>query len=132
MKPPTNLCVLFITSLLCSSVQADWVNSLQPPGKPAGQVRVVKAGKPQGGIQLPEHPTPQETNAAVELQHWLNELTGATLEIKTGNSRGNRFAIRTDSSLGDEGYAIAVSHGQIVLSGGKTRGVLNAVYAVLE
>ena len=33
---------------------------------------------------------------------------------------------------GTRGTAIAVSRGQIVLSGGKTRGVVNAVYALLE
>jgi hypothetical protein len=132
MKPRTSLCILIIASLLCASAQADWVNALKPQGKPAGKVKVVKAGKPQGNIQLPDHPTPQETNAAVELQHWIKELTGATLEIKAGKARGSRIGIRTDSSLGDEGYAIAVSHGQIILSGGKTRGVFNAVYALLE
>ena len=73
MKPLTNLYVLVIASLLCTGAQADWVNSLKPPGKPSGKVKVVKAGKAQGGIQLPEHPSPQETNAAVELQHWLKE-----------------------------------------------------------
>jgi hypothetical protein len=119
-------------SCLCASAQPDWINALKPQGKPAAQVKVVKAGKPQGGIQLPDQPTPQETNAAIELQHWIKEMTGAKLEIKSGKGGGTRFAIRTDGSLGDEGYAIAVSRGQIVLSGGKTRGVLNAVYALLE
>jgi hypothetical protein len=132
MRIHTNAWTVIIASCLCASAQADWVNALKPQGKPAGQVKVVKVGKPQGGIQLPDHPTPQETNAAVELQHWIKELTGATLEIKSGKARGSRFAIRTDGSLGDEGYAIAVSRGQIILSGGKTRGVLNAVYALLE
>ena len=132
MRLRNNLWIVIIASLLCASAQAEWVNSLKPPGKPAGQVKVVKAGKPQGGIQLPDRPTPQETNAAVELQHWIKEMTGATLAIKSGKARGSRIAIRTDGSLGDEGYAIAVSRGQIILSGGKTRGVINAVYALLE
>jgi hypothetical protein len=132
MRIHINLWIGIIAGCLCSNVQADWVNALKPEGKAAGAVKVVKAGKPQGGIQLPIRATPQETNAAIELQHWIKELTGATLEIQSGRARGSRFAIRTDSSLGDEGYAIAVSSGQIVLSGGKTRGVLNAVYALLE
>src|SRR5512137_1095662 len=95
-----------IATFVCATAQAEWVNTLKPQGKPAGQVKVVKAGKPQGGIQLPDRPTPQETNAAVELQHWIKELTGATLEIKSGKASRSRFAIRTDGSLGDEGYAI--------------------------
>jgi hypothetical protein len=132
MRLRTSFNSLIIASLLCASAQADWVNALKPQGKPAGQVMVVNAGKSQGGIQLPDHPTPQETNAAAELQHWIKELTGASLPIKSGKASGSRIAVRTDGSLGDEGYGIAVSRDQIILSGGKTRGVLNAVYALLE
>jgi hypothetical protein len=108
MKLRTNFYAVIVASFLCASAQADWTNSLKPQGKPAGHVKVVKAGKPQGGIQLPDRPTPQETNAAVELQHWIKELTGATLEIKSGKAAA-AAAIRTDGSLGDEGYATAVS-----------------------
>ena len=68
MRLHTYLWIGIVACCLCASAQAEWVNALKPPGKPAGQVKVVKAGKPQGGIQLPERPTPQETNAAVELQ----------------------------------------------------------------
>src|ERR1035438_4916700 len=123
MRTHTCVWIGIAASCLYASAQAEWVSALKPQGKPAGQVEVVKAGQPRGGIQLPVSATPQETNAAVELQLWIKELSGATLEIQSGRARGSRFAIRTDSSLGDEGYAIAVSSGQIVLTGGKTRGV---------
>lgn len=59
-------------------------------------------------------------------------MTSATLQIKRGSSVNSCFVIRTDKSLGNEGYRIAVRNGQVVLSGGKTRGVINAVYALLE
>lgn len=133
MKACTDLYVaLTATLLFCTSARAEWVNSLQPPGKPAGRVSVVKAGKPQGGIRLPHHPTPQETNAAAQLQLWIKEMTGATVPFNAGQTSRSCFAIRTDPSLGDEGYGITVNRGQIILSGGKTRGVMNAVYALLE
>jgi hypothetical protein len=132
MNPRITSCIAIIAGWLCASAQAEWVNSLKPQGKPAGRVKVVKAGKPQGAIQLLDHPTPQETNAAAQLQFWIREMTGATLDIKCGKAGGCCFAVRTDRSLDDEGYGIAVSRGQIILSGGKTRGVLNAVYALLE
>lgn len=132
MKTRIRIFFGIIVAILCASARAEWVNSLKPPGKPAGQVRVVKAGKAQGSIQIPAHPTAEETNAAVELQHWIKESTGATLEIKTGRGGRNGFAIRTDDSLGDEGYSIGVNRGQIELAGGRTRGVFNAVYALLE
>jgi len=132
MKLRTAFYAVAIASLLCASARADWANALKPAGKPAGKITLVKAGKPQASIQLPDHPTPQETNAAAQLQLWVKEMTGATLDIKSGKPRGRCVIIRTDNSLGDEGYAISVSHSQILLSGGKTRGVLNAVYALLE
>ena len=132
MKLRTAIYASVVASLICVGARADWVNSLKPPGKPAGKVTLVKAGKPQGGILLPDHPTPQETNAAAQLQLWVKEMTGATLDIKSGKPRGRCLLIRTDTSLGDEGYAIAVNHNQIILSGGKTRGVINAVFALLE
>src|ERR1035441_1996856 len=106
MSAHTCVWVGIAASRIINREQAEWVNALKPQGKPAGRVEVVKAGQPRGGIQLPVRATPQETNAAVELQHWIKELTGATLDIKAGRARGSRIAIRTDGSLGDEGYAI--------------------------
>ncbi len=132
MKPFSAISAGIFVAVSGVSAQADWANSLKPQGTPAGRVTVVKAGKPQGNIQIPSQPTAQETNAAVELQHWIKEITGATLEIKSGKAGGGRVAIRTDDSLGDEGCSIDVSHGRIVLTGGRTRGVFNAVYALLE
>src|ERR1035438_5444451 len=67
MRIHINLWIGIIAGCLCSNAQAVWVNALKPEGKAAGAVKVVKAGKPQGGIQLPVRATPQETNAAIEL-----------------------------------------------------------------
>ncbi|HOX57247.1 MAG TPA: DUF4838 domain-containing protein [Candidatus Paceibacterota bacterium] len=132
MKLRLTFQTLVVANLACASAQAEWVNTLKPPGKPAGRITVAKSGRPQGVIQLPDRPTPQETNAAAQLQFWIKEITGATLAINPGKARGSLIAIRTDASLGDEGYGIGVNRGQIILSGGKTRGVMNAVYALLE
>jgi hypothetical protein len=132
MKSHLNFYSLVVACLLCASAHAEWGNTLKPQGQPAGRVKVVTKGKAQGNIQLPEHPTAQETNAAAQLQFWIKEITGATLEVRPGQTRRSRLVLRTDASLGDEGYAVAVERGQVILSGGKTRGVLNAVYALLE
>jgi len=124
----------FVAVLCCyaTAARAEWKNSLKPSGNPAEQLQLVKSGQPRCVIQISEQPTPTETNAAAELQHWIHEMTDATLQITSDNIATNAIAIRTDRSLGDEGYSIAVSDGRIVLSGGKTRGVMNAVYALLE
>lgn len=140
MTPRIVSCVLIALACagLCGPVLArpEWVNALQPEGKPAGKVRVVKAGEARGCIEIPALPTPQETNAAAQLRRWVREMTGATLPINGGNNRNaNRGAdilIRTEETLGDEGYSIGVVRGKVVLSGGRTRGVMNAVYALLE
>jgi hypothetical protein len=132
MRPGNNLCIGLIAVLFCASAQAEWTNSLKPQGKLAGKIRLVKAGKPQGDIQIPAKPTPQEQKAALELQHWIKEITGATPVITTGKSHRGGIGLHTDRSLGDEGYAIAIEYGHLILAGGKTRGLMNAVFALLE
>ena len=123
-------------ALLCglhlSYAQTQWQNSLKPEGKVATQLTVVKNGKPAATIQLPKHPTLPETKAAEELQHWMKEITGATLAIKTGKAGRNSISLITDPKLGDEGYGIAGNGSRLILAGGRTRGVVNAVYALLE
>jgi len=74
--------------------QAEWQNALKPQESPAGQVTVASSGQPQAWIQIPGQPTPQETNAAAELRHWLREMTGATLEITSAQAPGNYIGIR--------------------------------------
>ena len=81
MKTSTYIWILIVVTCLCESSQAEWQNALQPKGKPAGQVKVVKAGKPAVTIRCPAQPTPQETKAAADLQQWIKEMTGATLTL---------------------------------------------------
>ena len=88
---------------LGGTAQAQWQNSLQPAGEPSGQVMLVNSGKPVGVIQSPAQPTPPEAKAAADLQRWIREMTGATLEITTAKPAGSSIAIQTDRSLGDEG-----------------------------
>lgn len=132
----TDTCVRIVAAVaaLCVSftAHAQWQNTLKPKGKPSGPVTIVAKGKTQGAIQLPPRPTTQEKKAATDLQHWICEITGTTVPISSGRNGRACVEIRTDRSLGDEGYAIAVRDKHIVLSGGKTRGPVNAVYALLE
>lgn len=132
MKTPMSICMALAVACTCGESHAEWHNTLKPEGKAAGTVKVVVAGKPAGRIQIPARATTQEKKAAGELQHWIKEMTGATLKIGSARSGKSCFAIRTDSGLGGEGYSIAVQRGRIVLTGGRTRGTANAVYALLE
>ena len=123
---------VLMLAVVAVSARAEWVNSLKPAGKAGKPVKVVKSSKPVGTIAIPGSPTPQETNAAAQLQFWVKEMTGATLPIKRGKAGSSSVTIQTDASLGDEGYRITQDGSRLVLSGGKTRGVMNAVYALLE
>ncbi|HOW72547.1 MAG TPA: DUF4838 domain-containing protein [Phycisphaerae bacterium] len=132
MRTSTQNGIVLVAAVYCGIAQAEWRNTLKPAGEPAGKVKVVEAGKAVGVIQCPEKATGPEKKAAADLQQWIKEMTGATLEITLGDARSRGFAIRTDRALGDEGYAIAVDGERIVLTGGKSRGAINAVYALLE
>jgi hypothetical protein len=124
--------VMIILGINAAGASAQWQNALKPQGPRSEGLTVVRSGKPAAVIQCPAHPTGPERKAAEDLQHWIREMTSTTVAIVFGDMRPDSIAIRTDPSLGDEGYAIAGSNGRIILSGGKTRGAVNAVYALLE
>jgi hypothetical protein len=112
-------------------VRSEWQNSLKPTGSPAGAIILVKDGKSACPLVLPANATKIEKNAAAELQHWIEQITTARPEITTAN-HGPSVRLRTDASLGEEGYRIAMEGDDLVLSGGTGRGIVNAVYALLE
>ena len=93
---------------------------------------VVQDGVPQVGILCTENPTPQDKKAATELQRWLKEITGATLPINYGGAPGKQIVLRTEPGLGEEGYSIKSKPQALLLWGGRKRGPINAVYALLE
>ena len=132
MKPWTSICIVAVAGSLAQTSHAQWHNALKPSGTPAGRITVVEAGRPACTIKCPAQPTGPEKKAADDLQHWIREMTGARLEITSSPAGPKGIVLRTDRSLGDEGYAIAFDNGQLILAGGKTRGVINAVYALLE
>lgn len=128
----TSFSIAVTLALLTGNSMAEWQNALKPVGESTGQFMVVKDGQPLVGIMCPKQATTQDKKAAVDLQTWIKEITGATLEISFGKARGKMILIRTDPTLGNEGYAITNRVDQLLLAGGKTRGVINAVYALLE
>jgi hypothetical protein len=125
-------CIVMMMSVACLGAEAEWQNSLKPKGEPAGKVELVREGAPVCAIQVPEKATEREKKAAEELQHWIKEITGATPEIVSGDVKGKTVRIVTEKDLGEEGYRIAIEDNDLVLAGGTTRGVVNAVYALLE
>lgn len=123
-----------------------WHNTLAPQGKPANELTLARDGRSDYVIVLPAEPTTQEQKAAEELSTWLEQMSGAEfavisdsepardLEISVG--RTSRLAVteleQAAVDLGDEGYAIAVKERKLFLFGGRHRGPLYAVFALLE
>ncbi len=125
-----------------------WVNSLAPVGKPGLELTMVTGGKSDYRILLSQKPTTQDQKAADELQTWLLQMTGTKLTIvkesrelkdysrlvsigKTQLLKKSGLAAMAED-LQDEGYGIDQKEDHLFLWGGRTRGIINAVYALLE
>ena len=154
MKSVTGLLLvvsfLFLRSATAHGCQKHtrWQNSLQPKGNAGTELTLANNGKTGYRILLPSRPTTQDQKAAEELQHWLEEMTGAQLKItregwlpkfgpryiSIGRTRSLKRAKMSLASqqLEDEGYGIAVKGKKLFLWGGRTRGPINAVFALLE
>jgi len=131
---------------LSESASAAWRNSLKPKGKAAASLTLSTDGKTDYVIVIPSRPTPQDRRAAEELALWLGEMTGAEFPIVTDSEtpreteisvgKTNRLAEadvpQANADLAAEGYAIGVVGKRLFLVGGRKRGALNAVFALLE
>ena len=79
-----------------------------------------------------------ERYAAEEFQKWFNQATGLTFPLVTVQGRNaeadttGRIAISGLPALGDEDLQITVESERILIQGGRPRGVLYAVYQLLE
>jgi len=125
-----------------------WANSLLPAGKQGSEMTIAADGKSDFRILLSKNPTTQDQKAAADLQTWLLQMTGAKLPV-VNESRELKVYSRLISightqllkksglaaiteDLKDEGYGIDQKGDNLLLWGGLTRGVINAVYALLE
>ena len=128
------------------AASAPWENTLQPSGASVC-ITLARNGQALYTILLPATPTPQEELAGRELAHWLEEMTGGVFPVRKDagaaaddpvisvGRTARRHAAGLDTlggELGPEGYAIAVLGRDLFLAGGKARGPLYAVMALLE
>ncbi|MHC4673012.1 MAG: DUF4838 domain-containing protein, partial [Planctomycetota bacterium] len=125
----------------------EWHNSLQPQGTGSVALTLASNGESNYRIVIPKTASTQDIKAADDLQLWLQYMTGVLLPIFADNiplgddlpiSVG-RTGLLTQSGLpaanvdlGDEGYGVAVQGEELFLWGGRTRGAINAIYALLE
>lgn len=122
-----------ISVLFSLNAQAEWQNSLKPVGEPTKRpLLLVQSGKPIAEILCPVGATTNITLAALELQKWIAEITGAKLRINCGRASGRNILLRLDPSLGEDGYSLRTEDTQVLLCGGTKRGLMNGVFALLE
>lgn len=150
MKIKTFL-ILIITacaSALGTEMPGSWENSLKPGGQAGPELTLASGNKSLYTILVPAAPTAQEEKSASDLAQWLKEMTAADFpvvreggdykptgrEISLGVTELFKSANLAEAklNLGDEGYAIAVKGETLYLWGGRLRGPIYAVYALLE
>ena len=146
-----DICVIFFAGVsrsFSAEPHGDWQNSLKPQGKAGPMLTLAVDGRATCRIVVPQQPTTQEQKAAADLVQWLEEMTGGTFGIsreptnpsprETVVSVGRTKMLAAaeipgaNRDLADEGYGIVVRDGRLYLFGGKRRGPIYAVYALLE
>ena len=109
-----NLCVFFLASLafcLCGQVTID--------NRTAVRLEIA-------------NPTPAELNAAKELKHYMGMIFG-TPENVLNRKNGPAVILRYDKSLGREEFKISSDKsGNVIIRGGRARGVLYGAYYFLD
>lgn len=112
---------------------------------PAQGFTLVKNGKCDHSILLGASPSPSEKHAADELQKFIEEISGAKLQIISEPAQSAKMivigACNTQkkiapgmdiASLGEEGFAIKTAGPHLIIAGGKLRGTMYGVYSFLE
>ncbi len=107
-------------------------------------VAVVKNGKALGSISYRPQDGVVVQTAAMELQKWIEALTGARvpvtdkiddglIQLAAGKDAfGGAFADAYRKLEGRDGFAIRVRDGRIQLYGAEPKGTMNAAFALLE
>ncbi|MFQ5810593.1 MAG: DUF4838 domain-containing protein, partial [Armatimonadota bacterium] len=111
-----------------------------PPAEPAVTVTLVADGKAEFKIVLPGEPTDVESFAALELAKYVEKICNVALDVQEGGEEPDKAIFvggvseeeMTEQGIQDDGFVIDVSPDAVRLFGGKGRGTLFAVYALLE
>ena len=110
------------------------------------QIVLVDEGKSPYSIIIPLEAIPSERYAAEELQRYLERISGVKLPITTDdhpmttreillgdNVHVHRLGLQLDpAKLGPEGFLLRTLQDHLLIIGGRPRGTLYGVYALLE
>lgn len=125
-----------------------WQSGIKPAGIAGPQLTLANNKKTEYAIVLPGSASTMDQKAAANLSYTLQEMTGAEFRVvREGTSaklgakiisigRTNHWKTarlkEAGVALGDEGYAIATKGANLYIWGGKVRGALYGVSALLE
>src|SRR5262245_20272524 len=108
---------------------------------------IADKGRSRYSIVIAADAIPSERYAAEELQRYLERISGAKLPIVTDGEKTARYEILLGDSahlrklrttavdfnkLGSDGFTLRTVGNHLVIAGGKPRGTLYGVYALLE
>lgn len=127
-----------------NTMPKEWKNSLKPTGGVA--LNLASGKKANYKIIIPASAKEIEIKAANDLSNYFNIISGANFAVvRDSNFKGGKFisigatkqlASSTSkwkkSDLKGEGYAIDIINGNLYLYGGRTRGLLDGLYSMLE
>lgn len=113
---------------------------------PPAPLVLADGGRSEYRIVVSRDASPSERHAAEELRHFLREISGAEIpvaddkaaaaarEILVGRSaRLDALRLPIDwTKLGDEGFTLRTAGPALVIAGGRLRGTMYGVYALLE
>jgi hypothetical protein len=118
--------------------------ALTPSAK--ADLALAAKGKSRYSIVVASNAIPSERYAAEELQRYLEKISGAKLPIVSDTERATsreillgdnahlrKLGLKLDfTKLGTDGFTLRTDHNRLIIAGGKPRGTLYGVYALLE
>lgn len=133
--------MFYIARILCVCSLLAALGALQA----RAEITIVSGGKTDYGIVLGANETETSNYAMAELQHWVKEMTGVEIPIIASADQeiagGKRIILLEvppttkykGKAIGPDGYYFETEKsGEIRAYGGSQRGILYAVYALLE
>src|SRR5258708_6437456 len=115
-------------------------------GSAMGELVLAEKGRSQYRIVIPAQAIPSERYAAEELQRYLEKISAVRMPIVTDAERPNaREILLGDNAhlrksgntidfagLGADGFTLRTDQSRVIIAGGRPRGTLYGVYALLE
>ena len=100
----------------------------------SGGIELVRDGRSAYTICLGREPSASQKRAAVELQRFVEQMSGARLPVMAEDvaPQRNRVWIRTGGPGGVEAFTLRTEGTDLLVEGGRERGAMYGVYALLE